>query len=92
MKCPLIVGECSSHGSVSKHKPANPAGYCKSIRDNGKMLLTCSTEIPAAQAHAVSKLISLRGGVGERLKPPVLKTGVVKATAGSNPAPSANKY
>ena len=56
------------------------------------MLLTCSTEIPAAQAHAVSKLISFIGGVGERLKPPVLKTGVVKATAGSNPAPSANKY
>jgi hypothetical protein len=30
------------------------------------------------------------GGVAERLKAPVLKTGEAKASAGSNPAPSAN--
>ena len=29
------------------------------------------------------------GGVGKRFNPPVLKTGVVQATVGSNPTPSA---
>ncbi len=30
------------------------------------------------------------GGVGERTKPPVLKTGEPEGSAGSNPAPSAS--
>ena len=41
-------------------------------------------------ACGIGSTVRICGGVAERPKAPVLKTGVVKATAGSNPVPSAS--
>ena len=46
--------------------------------------------IIVCRARGAWTRLARRGGVAERLKAPVLKTGVAKVTAGSNPVPSAN--
>jgi hypothetical protein len=46
-----------------------------------------------ANSHFVKCLIFLYGGMAERLKAPVLKTGrALKALVGSNPTPSVSVY
>ena len=55
--------------------------------DAGRRRDVCKNSSRAILRNGDGGLLN-RGGVGERLKPPVLKTGDPQGSGGSNPSPS----